>query len=182
MGAAQTLRVVCKHGVGTDNIDIEAATALGIPVMFTPFANCESVAEHSLAVILALIRRVALQDRRIRAGVFDKMAYDGVELRGKTLGLVGFGRSARRLCELVAPFGTAVVAYHPSRTEERLPDHVRKVGDVFEVFSAADILSLHCPLTNETRELINEHTIAAMKSGVYLINTSRGGLVNERHL
>lgn len=182
MLAAGALKVVCKHGVGTDNIDLEGATALGVPVLFTPFANCESVAEHTFALILALLRRIPLQDRRIRSGVFDKSAYDGVELRGKTLGLVGFGRSARRLAELVAPFDVRVVAHHPSHTEESLPVHVRKVPGIREVFAAADILSLHCPLTDQTRGLISDATIAAMKRGVYIVNTARGGLVNERDL
>lgn len=182
MGAAETLKAICKYGVGTDNIDIDGATSLSIPVTYTPFALAEPMAEHTLALILGLLRRVALQDRRVRAGESDKSTYDGVELRGKTLGLVGFGRSARRLCELVAPFEVTVVTYDPVCDVEQLPDHVRKATSLGQVLSEAEVLSLHCPLTDETRNLINARTIAAMTRGVYFVNTARAGLVNESDL
>src|SRR5450756_2709075 len=135
LAATTTLRVVCKHGVGTDNIDIQAATARGIPVMFTPLGNYESVAEHTLALILALARRIPAQDERVRRGLFDKKRYDGFELRGKTLGLVGCGRVGRRLCRLVEAFEMDVVAYQPSRTAEGLPQRVSKAQGLDDVLS-----------------------------------------------
>ncbi len=180
--ATPDLRAICKHGVGTDNIDIAAATARRIPVAFTPLANYESVAEHTLAMILALLRRVTIQDRRVRSGVFDKKGYDGVELRGKTLGLIGYGKSARRLAQLVAPFEADIIVYHPSRTRETLPERVAKAQQAEDVFRAADILSLHCPLTHETRHLVDHHAIGLMKRGAYLVNTARGSLVSEPDL
>ena len=180
--AAQSLKVICKHGVGTDNIDIEAATKRGIPVMYTPLANYESTAEHTLALILSLVRRIPFEDKRIRSGVFVKKQYDGIELQGKTLGLIGFGRIGRRLAELVAPFKMNVVVYHPSCKVENLPQYISKVERVESLFTQADIISIHCQLKPETGNLINKQTIAQMKGGAYLINTARGGIVNEYDL
>jgi D-3-phosphoglycerate dehydrogenase / 2-oxoglutarate reductase len=180
--AAEDLKVICKHGVGVDNIDVAAATRRRIPVFFTPNANFESAAEHTFALMLALIRRVASEDRRIRSGMFDKAKYDGLELSGKTLGLVGFGRIGRRLAELVAPFKVQVLVYHPSSTREALPPHIAKVRELAELWTEADIVSLHCPLTAQTKEMINARSIACMKRGVHIVNTARGGLIHEPDL
>ncbi len=180
--AAPALRVICKHGTGTDNIDIAAATAAGIPVLYTPFANFESVAEHTLALMMALARQIPQEDRRIRNGVFDKKQYGGLELNGKTLGLIGFGKVARRLCELAAPLRMQVLVYHPSAKPEPLPAHITKTADVMTVFREADVLSLHCPLTEQTRHLVNRETLAAMKRGALLVNTARGEIVHEADL
>lgn len=180
--AAPSLAVICKHGVGTDNIDIAAATKRGIPVFYTPRANFESAAEHTLALMLSLVRRIPAHDRRIRSGVFDKKGYDGLELLGKTLGLIGFGQIGRRVAELVAPFRMQVRVYHPSKSGESLPDYIKKVDSPEAVLAEADIISLHCPLTEKTRNLINADTIARMKAGVHLINTARGGLIDEAAL
>ena len=182
IAAAPDLCVICKHGVGTDNIDVAAATARGIPVAFTPAANYECVAEHTLALILALLRQVAAQDARIRRGAFDKRGYDGGQLGGKTLGLIGFGKAARRLMELAAPFGVETVVYHPSQTVEELPVRVVKVPSADDVFARAEIVSLHCPLTAQTRQMVDARTIGLMKRGAFLVNTARGGLVNEADL
>lgn len=180
--AAPELAVICKHGVGTDGIDIDTATRRGIPVLYTPRANFESTAEHTVALLLALIRRIPQDDRRIRGGVFDKRAFDGLELLGKTLGLIGWGQIARRVAELVAPFRMQVVVYHPSRTPEALPDHVRKVETVDDLFRDADVISLHCSLTEATRHLVNADAIGRMKEGVHLVNTARGDLIDENAL
>jgi D-3-phosphoglycerate dehydrogenase len=180
--AVANLRVICKHGVGTDNIDIAAATQRRIPVLFTPWANYESAAEHTLALILSLIRRIPVEDTRVRNGIFDKSDYGGLELLGKTLGIIGFGHIGRRLSELVAPFKMKVVVYHPSCTTETLPQHISKVKKVEDLFRRADIISLHCPLTQGTKGMINQHAVAQMKRGVYIINTARGGIVNENDL
>lgn len=180
--ASSNLRVICKHGVGTDNIDIAAATQRGIPVMFTPWANCESVAEHTLALILSLIRRIPLEDRRNRAGTFDKKNYDGLELLGKTLGIIGFGHAGKRLSELIAPFRMRVIVYDPFCKTETLPHYVSMVPKTADIFSQADIISLHCPLAPDTKDMINAQAIAQMKQGVYIINTARGGIINEADL
>jgi len=177
--AAPNLKIISKHGVGTDNIDKEAATQRGIPVTYTPNANFEAVAQHTLALILGLARRIPSENTRIRQGIFDKKSYDGEELTGKTLGLIGFGSIARHLAKLVAPLGMNVVVYHPSNTSEELPTHISKVDSPEAVFPLSDILSIHSPLTPETQNLVNKNSIATMKPGSYIINTARGGIVNE---
>jgi D-3-phosphoglycerate dehydrogenase len=182
LDAAPQLKVICKHGVGTDNIDVAAASQRGIPVLFTPRANSESTAEHTLALILALLRSIPKEDQRIRTGVFDKRAYEGQELLGKTIGLIGFGRIGRRMAELLAPFRMNMLVYHPSRTRESLPANIVKLQHVEEMFPQADVISLHCPLTPETSGMIHARVIARMKPGAYLINTARGGLINEADL
>jgi len=180
--ASKRLRVICKHGVGTDNIDVEGATNRGIPVLFTPGTNAESVAEHTLGLILSLTRRIPQQDRRVRGGIYDKATYDGQELLGKTLGLVGFGHVARRLCELVAPFEPRVLVYDPLSTDEPGAGYVSKVEELEELLPRADILSLHCPLSSTTRGLLNRRTIAKMKRGACVVNTARGPIIDESHL
>jgi D-3-phosphoglycerate dehydrogenase len=180
--AAQTLRVICKHGVGMDNIDVEAATNRGIPVFYTPRANFESAAEHTVGLILSLCRRITVQDRCIRSGVFDKKSYDGLELFGKTLGLVGFGRIGRRVSELISAFKMKVIVFDPSHIIVNEPQRILKVQKIEDLFRQADIISLHCPLTPETRNLINRQTIAQMKKDVYIINTARGEIVSESDL
>ncbi|MFC1660545.1 hydroxyacid dehydrogenase [Gemmatimonadota bacterium] len=177
--AAEDLKVICKHGVGTDNIDILSATRRGIPVFFTPGANSESAAEHTVGLMLSLLRRIPVQNMRIRGGTFDKKGYDGAELQGKTLGLIGFGRIGRRVAELVRPFNVQVLAYDPLLPSVTFPPHVSRVRDPGGIFHRSDVISLHCPLTEETRSLINEEALSQMKEGVYLINTARGGIIDE---
>jgi D-3-phosphoglycerate dehydrogenase len=140
------------------------------------------VAEHTLALILSLIRRIPSQDKCIRAGVFDKKNYQGIELLGKTLGLIGFGRVGRRLSELIAPFKMKVLVYDPVSSINVLPGNITEIKKLENIFVQADIISLHCPLTKDTKHLINKQTISQMKKGVYLINTARGGIVNESDL
>jgi phosphoglycerate dehydrogenase-like enzyme len=132
--------------------------------------------------MLSLSRKIPSQDRQTRRGEFSKKGFDGQELQGKTVGLVGFGRIARRLCELLAPFKVSVITYHPSNTRETLAPYIRKVDSVEEVLRFSDIVSLHLPLNGETRQLIDRDKLEEMKSSAYLINTARGGLVNEAHL
>lgn len=180
--AARRLRVICKHGVGTDNIDLVEATRRGIVVLYTPGTNAEAVAEHALALMLSLVRRVPRQDQRIRRGVYDKRDYDGQELMGSTLGLVGFGRVARRLCDLVAPFEMKVLVYDPFCNLQVLPGHVSLVQTLDDLLPQVDVLSLHCPLSPSTRSLIDGRALATMKQGSYVVNTARGGIVDEDQL
>ena len=180
--AAPSLKVICKHGVGTDNIDIAAATGRGIPAMFTPGQNFETVAEHTLALILALARQIPFQDKQIRNGIFDKKNFGGLELTGKTLGLIGYGRIGRRLAELVSPFNMNVIVYHPSHMNKPASDHISKVKHPEDIYHQADIICLHCPLTDKTRGMINSNTIAQMKPGAFIVNTARGAIINENDL
>ncbi|UCF66893.1 MAG: 3-phosphoglycerate dehydrogenase [Acidobacteriota bacterium] len=180
--AAKNLKVICKHGVGTDNIDVDFATNRGIPVPFTPQANSESVAEHTLGLMLSLLHKIPMQDKRIRDGLFDKKGHQAVQLQGKTVGLIAFGRFVRRVAELLEPFHVKVIVFRPSPGADALPQHVSRVQRSEELFQHSDIISLQCPLTRDTRNLINRETLALMKSGVFLINTARGAIIQERDL
>lgn len=180
--ASPNLVSVCKYGVGTDNIDIASASKLGISVFNTPGTIFESVAEHTVALILSLLRQIPYHDKQIRSGIFEKSKYVGQELLGRTLGLIGFGRIGRRVAELVAPFNMNILVYHPSNTKERLPQHIRKLEKIEELLSSADIISLHCPLCDETRGMINANTISRMRRSVYIINTARGAIIDEADL
>ncbi len=180
--ASPNLRVIAKHGTGVDNIDVGAATELRIPVLVTPFANYESVAEHVLGLMLALAKDIPRLDGRIREGHWDKPHYRGVELYQKTLGLIGFGRIGRRVKELVAPFHMKVLIYDPFLESDHTPSEVKRVGKLEELLKSADIISLHCPLTNETRNSIGWNEFKMMKKTAWLINTARGEVVNEEAL
>ncbi|HEY9053586.1 MAG TPA: hydroxyacid dehydrogenase [Rectinemataceae bacterium] len=182
MEASGRLRVIAKHGVGTDNIDVEAATELGIPVLNTPEANFEAVAEHVLGMILNLAKDLAKQDARVRAGFWDKLDYRGMELNQKTLGLVGYGRIGRRLRELVAPLNMKVVVYDPYMPAASRTGDVVWTDNLDELLSASDIVSLHCPLTDKTKGMIGAPQFERMKRTAFLINTARGPIIKELDL
>jgi len=180
--ASPKLRAVCKHGVGVDNIDIKAATELQIPVMITPLANFESVAEHTLGLVLTLVRNIHRQHAHTRGGGWDKTDYQGVDLLGKTLGLVGFGRIGRRLCDLVAPFKMQRLVYDPYLSPDQLPARVLQVADLHVMLPLVDVLSIHAPLTPETTGLIGRRELALLRPQAYLVNTARGGIIDEAAL
>jgi D-3-phosphoglycerate dehydrogenase len=179
IAASPALKAISKHGVGVDNIDVAAATRLRIPVMITALANYESVAEHAFALILGLSRGIAVQDRKIRQGVWDRSDYKAVDLRGKTLGLIGFGRIGRRLAELVRPLEMPILVFDPY---VRAPEPCIQTTDLQELLSAADIVSVHCSLSPETRGLIGRAELASMKPGAWIVNTARGAVIDEAAL
>ncbi|MHB1005053.1 MAG: hydroxyacid dehydrogenase [Chloroflexota bacterium] len=187
MEAAPSLKVIGKHGVGVDNIDIPAATALGIPVFSTPGTNSEGVAEMALALMLALARRLsqahsAVVENRYVAG---RAAYLAVELEGQTLGLVGVGRIGSRLAQMcTAALGMRVLAYDPyvSTPPSIGTGKIEMITDLTDVLRQADFVSVHVPLTPETRGIIGGPQLARMKSTAYLVNTSRGAVVDEEAL
>jgi D-3-phosphoglycerate dehydrogenase len=174
------LKVIGKHGVGYDNIDVDAATQRGVAVVFTPGANSISVAEHALTLMMNLANKVSLAHLEIREGrLGEQKRYMGNELNGKTLGLVGLGRIGRHLakcCRLA--FDMRVAAYDPYVKES---DEV-ELCSLEEVLSKADFLSIHVPLTPETKDIVAARELAMMKPTAFLINTSRGGVVNEEDL
>jgi D-3-phosphoglycerate dehydrogenase len=174
------LKVIGKHGVGYDNIDVDAATQRGVAVVFTPGANSISVAEHALTLMMNLANKVSLAHLEIREGrLGEQKRYMGNELNGKTLGLIGLGRIGRHLakcCRLA--FDMRVVAYDPYVKES---DEV-ELCSLEEVLSKADFLSIHVPLTPETKDIVAARELAMMKPTAFLINTSRGGVVNEEDL
>jgi D-3-phosphoglycerate dehydrogenase len=178
--AGARLRAIARVGVGYESVDLAAATARGIAVAITPGANHESVAEQVFALLLALTRNVVGNDRSVREGGWDRRAVR--PLRGTTIGLVGLGRIGRAVAERAALLGMRVVAF--DRNSD--PDFERRYEirrlPLDELLAAADVVSLHLPLSRETHGLFDRRAFAAMKPGAILINTSRGGLVVERDL
>lgn len=182
LDGAPKLRVVGRAGVGVDNIDLEAATERGIAVINAPAGNTVSAAELTLALILAMARKVPAADASVRAGAWNRAAFKGTELRGKTLGLVGAGRIGGAVAVRCRGFGMKVLAYDPYLTDERATDLRVERVTLDEVIEGADVLSLHVPLTDDTRGLIDADALARMKKGAYLVNVARGGVVDERAL
>jgi D-3-phosphoglycerate dehydrogenase len=180
--ASRSLKVITKHGTGVDNIDLAAATQLKIPVMITPYANFESVAEHSLGLMLSVSRAVCYLDRRMREGHWDKTTARGAELFEKTLGIVGYGRIGRRLGEIVKPLNMGIVAFDPLVKPEGYSTDVTFVSEFDDLLRASDYISLNCPLTPQTANLIGSRELKTMKKTAFLINTARGGIVDERAL
>ncbi len=180
--ASPNLKIVVKHGVGVDNIDVWAATELGIPVCITPNANYQSVAEHALALMFALSRNLICHDRKMRAGVWSKMADQGSELYAKCLGIIGMGRIGMRLAELVRPLEMEVLGFDALLPPDRFPPYVRRVASLDELLRRADYVSIHCPKTPETENLIGDREFGLMKGTAILINTARGGIVEETAL
>lgn len=177
-----TLKVIAKHGTGVDNIDLETATRLKIPVLITPNANYESVAEHAMGLMLALAKDIPRLDARMREGYWDKSEHRGVELKNRTLGLVGFGRTGQRLRELVAPFEMKVVVYDPLIQHEQSVPDIESAENLTDLLRCSDIVSLHCPLNDNTRYLINRDSLRQLKKGAWIINTARGDIIDEKAL
>jgi D-3-phosphoglycerate dehydrogenase len=178
MRAMTRCRGIVRYGIGLDNIDLEAASARGIPVRNVPDYCLDEVADHTLALMLALQRQLPGVERRLRAGTWKITPPLALPpLRQSVLGLVGFGRIARLVARRARAFGMTVTAFDPMvKDEEFRAEGVRRV-EREELFSGSDILSLHCPLTPETRGIVNARTLAQMKPHALLVNTSRGGLV-----
>lgn len=169
-----------RTGSGTDNIPIEAATAHGIIVANTPEAFNDGVSDHTIALLLAVVRQIALQDRNVRDGIWDRYAgFPGWHLRGQTLGLVGFGHIARLVTRKLSGFEMKVLAHDPFVSAELMADHGVQAASMEEVLSGSDFVSLHCPLLDETHKLIGERELRLMKPRGILINTSRGPVVDE---
>ena len=192
--AGKQLKVIGRHGIGLDKIDLEAATRCGVAIVNTPEANVMSVAEHVAATMLYLCKRIKEVDNALRVGKFDqpgslpglvtKLGYTTQELYGKTLGLVGFGKIARKTAELcVRGFNMQVCGYDAFLALEIIKQAgVEPCGSLEEVFEKSDFISVHVPLTPGTRNLIGKKQLDLMKPAAYLINPSRGGVVNEEDL
>jgi D-3-phosphoglycerate dehydrogenase len=181
--AAPDLRVVGRAGIGVDNIDVPAATARGIVVMNTPGGNATTTAEHAIAMMLSLARRIPAADASTKAGKWEKSKFTGVEVTNKTLGIIGAGNIGAIVAERAQGLRMKVVAYDPFLSAERARDlGVRKLDSLDELYAAADFISLHVPKTEQTEGLIDAAAIKKMKKGVRLINCARGGLIVEPDL
>src|SRR5436853_1435969 len=179
---AGRLRVIGRAGVGVDNIDLEAATKAGIAVMNTPGANAVAVAEHTLALMLALARHLVRADSTTRAGKWEKKSLQGTELRAKTLGIVGLGRIGLEVARRAKAFEMKIIAHDPFVAASVAREHEIQMVELDEVYAASDYLSLHVGLTPQTAGMINEQSLAKMKPGVRIINCARGELIDEAAL
>lgn len=182
MDSAPHLEVIARAGVGIDNIDLDAASQRGIAVLNAPGGNTNAAAELTVALILALARNVASGDRSIREGRWDRSKLQGVELRGRTLGLIGAGRIGGEVAKRCRAFGMEVIAYDPLLTETRANELGLAMVELDEVIEHADVISLHVPLTDETRGMIDVEVMTRMKPGAFIINASRGGVIDEEAL
>jgi len=176
MDAAPALRVISKHGSGTDTIDRAAAAQRGIQVVAAVGVNAAAVAEQALALLLACAKSVVGLDQRMRAGHWDKSTHKSLELGGKTIGLIGLGAIGQRMAAMAHGLNMRVIGFDPYA--QNLPDHIAGVP-LEQIWREADVVSLHCPLTEDNRGLVNAATLAQCRPGVILLNTARGGLVDE---
>ncbi|HEY6252984.1 MAG TPA: phosphoglycerate dehydrogenase [Candidatus Angelobacter sp.] len=179
---ARKLRVIGRAGVGVDNIDLEAATKAGIAVMNTPGANAVAVAEHTLALMLALARNLCRADATTRAGKWEKKSLQGTELRGKVLGIVGLGRIGMEVARRAKAFEMKIIAHDPFVAASVARSLEIQLAELDDVYAAADYLTLHVGLTPQTTRMIHEKALAKMKRGVRIINCARGELVDEAAL
>jgi len=178
IGSCRTLKVISRHGTGFNNVDVAAATKHRIPVLVASGTNSQSVAELTIGLMIAAARNVVELDDGIRGGEWPRSSA-GVELAGKTLGLVAYGAVARKVERMAASIGMRVMVFDPY-----LPSgaDVARAGTLEELFAASDVISLHCPLNGETENMIGSAALGAMKRGVIIINTARGGLIDEAAL
>ena len=180
--AGQRLRVVGRAGVGLDNIDVDAAAKRGIAVLNAPAGNVVSAAEPTMALMLSLVRHVPQAAASLKRGEWERNRFKGVELHGKTLGLIGAGRIGAEVAKRALAFGMQVIIHDPYLSDERARDIGAELVTFHELFRAADLVSIHTPLTEETRGLIGADQLAMMKPTAYLINAARGGVVDETAL
>jgi D-3-phosphoglycerate dehydrogenase len=180
--AGKRLKVIGRAGVGLDNIDVDAAKRRGIAVLNSPGGNVISAAEHTLALTLALTRNLAQADASLRRGEWQRERFRGVELYGKTLGLAGAGRIGSEVAKRARAFGMRVLAYDPYLSEERAAQFDIELVTLPSLLQQADVISVHTPLTEETRGMIGAAELAMMKPTAYLVNAARGGVVDEAAL
>jgi D-3-phosphoglycerate dehydrogenase len=179
ISAGERLKFIGRAGVGTDNIDIEAAAERGITVMNAPGGNTISTAEHTVGMILALARRIPEADRSVRGENWDRKALRGVELDGKTLGVIGFGRVGREVVRRMLAFSMDILAYDPYVTDSETAAAGAKRVNMADLLARSDFITVHVALTPETKSLIADSEIETMKDGVFLVNCARGGVIDE---
>jgi len=182
IGKAPRLKVIARAGMGTDTIDVENATRRKIAVLTAPGANSNSVAEYTFALLLALARKVAPAVSSLAAGKWDRKAFEGSELRGKTLGLLGLGRIGSRVASIGRAFGMTVIGHDPAVTAEQAESLGLDLLPLEAVIQNADVLSLHAKLTPTTRHMLDERGLSQVKRGVLIVNTARGALIDDAAL
>lgn len=180
--AAEQLKIIGRAGVGTDNIDVEAATERGVLVVNAPEGNTVAAAEHTFGMMLALARNIPQANASLKQGLWEKKKYLGVELRGKVLGILGLGKIGGEVARRARAFGMCVIAHDPYIAPEHAAHFGVELASLEEVLAGADFLTIHLPLTAETRHLVNQKAFQLMKPGVRLLNVARGGIVDEAAL
>jgi D-3-phosphoglycerate dehydrogenase len=185
MDSAKNLKVISRTGTGVDNVDVPAATERGILVLHTPDANSVTVAEHTVALIGALTKYLVFLDSETREGKFKiaRRYYLPVDLDGKTLGIIGYGRIGKRVAnKCMAAFNMKVIIYDPYISDDVIAPGVIRYSDETKVYKEADIVSLHVPMTDETRKHVGEQLLSLMKPSAFLVNTARGMIVDEAYV
>lgn len=177
--AGSNLKVIGRAGIGVDNIDVPAASSRGVVVMNTPFGNAITTAEHAIAMMMALARRIPQANESTRAGRWEKSKFMGVEMTGKTLGVIGCGNIGSIVCDRALGLRMKVVAFDPYLSVERARDMGVEKVELDELLARADVITLHTPLTEKTRGLIGAENLAKTKPGVRIVNCARGGLIDE---
>ncbi len=178
--AARNLKVIGRAGSGLDNVDMIAASKRGIVVMNTPGGNTITTAEHTIALMFAIARKIPQANASMSRGEWEKKRFMGVELFNKTLGIIGLGKIGTEVAKRAQGLGMQVIAYDPFLSEEMSKKMGVKKMDIQDVLRQADFITIHTPLTAETKNIINSETIKIMKNGVYIINCARGGIINEK--
>lgn len=182
MAGAPKLRIVARAGVGTDNIDLEEATRRGIPVLTAPGANSNSAAEHAVALMLSLCRKIPAAAQSMAEGKWDRKQFEGSELRGKTLGILGLGRIGTTVAKIAHGFGMTVIALDPFVVAQHALALGVELLPLEQVLGRADIVTLHLALTDDTRHLLNATRLAMMKKGAMVVNAARGALIDDAAL
>src|ERR1700734_4259195 len=179
---AKRLKVIGRAGIGVDNVEIPAATAKGIIVMNTPFGNSTTTAEHAITLMLALAREIPQADASTQAGKWEKNRFMGVEITGKTLGVIGCGNIGSIVADRAIGLRMKVIAYDPFLSPDRAIALGAEKVELADLIRRADFITLHTPLTDKTRNILSAEAIAATRDGVRIINCARGGLVDEQAL
>lgn len=180
--AASCLKIIGRAGVGVDNIDAESATKKGIIVMNTPFGNTISAAEHTMAMMLSLARNIPQADKKLKEKQWDRKTFTGTELKGKTLGVVGIGKVGKEVAIRAKSFGMLIIAYDPYISKVAADEQEITLKDLPAVLKESDFITIHTPLTPQTKDLISEKEFSIMKPTARIINCARGGIINERAL
>ncbi|MCG7609267.1 MULTISPECIES: phosphoglycerate dehydrogenase [Mycobacterium] len=182
IAAAPKLKIVARAGVGLDNVDVDAATARGVLVVNAPTSNIHSAAEHAMALLLATARQIPAADATLREHTWKRSSFSGVEIFGKTVGVVGLGRIGQLVAQRLAAFGAHIVAYDPYVSQARAAQLGIELLPLDELLGRADFISVHLPKTKETAGLLGKENLAKTKPGVIIVNAARGGLIDEQAL
>ena len=182
IAAAKNLKIIGRAGVGVDNIDVAAATARGIIVINSPGGNTIAATEHTMAMMLAMSRNIPIANETLQKGEWNRKKYVGVELRGKTLGVIGMGRIGSGVAKRALAFDMNVIGYDPYINEERAQAMGVTIGTLEDVITKADFITVHMPLTPDTKGMLNKDNMKRMKKGVRLVNCARGGIIDEQDL